>query len=261
MDYFRFGQGGRVLVVLPGLSVDSVMKYAGAVADAYAPMARDFTVCVFDRRKELPPSYTIGEMAEDTAAAVRALGLDRVCLFGASQGGMIAMALAAAHPDLACRLVLGSTSARVTDEQYRVIGNWARLAKERKAKDLYLAFGEAVWPPAVFERSRDLLAAGAEGVTGADLDRFVILAESIRGLDLTGCLARIACPVLVLGSLDDRVLGADASRFIAERLAGRPGRELYLYDGYGHAAYDFAPDYKKRMLRFLLGGTGNTEDR
>ena len=72
MDYFRFGQGGRVLVILPGLSVDSVMKYAGAVADAYAPMARDFTVCVFDRRKELPPSYTIGEMAEDTAAAVRA---------------------------------------------------------------------------------------------------------------------------------------------------------------------------------------------
>ena len=34
MDFFRFGHGEKTLVILPGLSVDSVMKYADAVADA-----------------------------------------------------------------------------------------------------------------------------------------------------------------------------------------------------------------------------------
>ena len=26
---------------------------------------------------------------------------------------------------------------------------------------------------------------------------------------------------------------------------------LCMYDGYGHAAYDMAPDYKERILEFL----------
>jgi hypothetical protein len=27
-----------------------------------------------------------------------------------------------------------------------------------------------------------------------------------------------------------------------------------MYDGYGHAAYDFAPDYKEQVLKFLSDG-------
>ena len=251
MDYFRFGHGDQTLVILPGLSVESVMKFAGAVADAYAPMARDFTVCVFDRRKELPPSYTIGEMAEDTAAAVRALGLDRVCLFGASQGGMIAMCIAIEQPDLVSRLILGSTSSHVTDEQFRVIDGWIQLAKAGRTEDLYLAFGEAIYPQQVFEQAKVLLTESARGVTEEDLSRFAILAEGIRGFDVTDQLGKISCPVLVIGSLDDHVLGGEASGKIAEQLKGRADCELYMYDGYGHAVYDLAPDYKERMLDFL----------
>lgn len=28
---------------------------------------------------------------------------------------------------------------------------------------------------------------------------------------------------------------------------------LYMYIGYGHAAFDTAPDYRQRILRFLNG--------
>ena len=254
MDFFRFGHGKETLVILPGLSVDSVTRYADAVAEAYRPLADDFTVFVLDRRKELPAAYSIRDMAEDTAAAVRALGPERVSVFGASQGGMIAMEMAAGHPDLVGRLVLGSTSARVTRGQYRIVDRWVRLAESGDAKALYRAFGEAVWPRDVFEKSRDLLAAAAETVTAADLRRFVILAESIRDYDAADRLPKIACPALVIGSADDRVLGAEAAGKIAERL----GCELYMYDGYGHAAYDTAPDYKNRILRFLLRDDRNT---
>ena len=65
-------------------------------------------------------------------------------------------------------------------------------------------------------------------------------------------LKEITCPTLAIGSSDDQVLGADATLQIAERLGARPDFQLHMYDGYGHAAYDTAPDYKERLLRFLV---------
>ena len=253
MDYVRFGQGDRTFVILPGLSVDSVMKYADAVAEAYRPMTEDFTVYLFDRRKALPEAYSVYDMARDTAAALRALGLERVSLFGASQGGMIAMTLAIEHPELVGRLILGSTSACIDREHFRCIERWIHLAESGDAEALFLAFGEALYPRAVFEQSRVVLAAAAKTVTDEDLKRFIILAEGLNGFDVTRRLSQIRCPVLVLGSGDDAVLGGEASERIASAFAGRPDCEIHMYDGYGHAAYDLAPDYRARILRFCLG--------
>lgn len=253
MDYFRFGHGDRALVTLPGLSVQSVMDFAGSIAEAYESLANDFTVYVFDRRRALPAAYAVRDMARDTAEALRALGLRRVDLFGASQGGMIAMCMAVEQPKLVRRLVLGSTAARVDAARYRAIDGWVRLAKSGDAAGLYLAFGEAVYPRDVFERSRESLLEAAKAVTDEDLKRFVILAEGARDFDVLGDMDRIMCPTLVIGSRDDRVLGAEASAQIAKRLNGRA--ELHMYDGFGHAAYDTAPDFKDRMRRFLMAET------
>ena len=252
MDYFRVGNGKETLVILPGLSVQSVMGSADAVAEAYKTLTDEFTIYVFDRRKELPSSYTVQEMARDTAEALRVLGLEQVCLFGASQGGMMAMEIAIEHPELVKRLALGSTTACVTDARYEGIDNWVRLAKDGDAEGLYLAFGEALYPEDIFEQSQELLVEAAKYVTDEDLARFVILAEGMKGFDVVDDLEKIECPVLVIGSMDDRVLGADASLQIAEHLSGRPDCELFMYEEYGHAAYDTAPDYKERLLRFFV---------
>ena len=251
MDYFKFGRGEETLAILPGLSVQSVMDSADLVADAFQLLADDFTIYVFDRRKELPAAYSVREMAQDTADAFRALGLRDVSVFGASQGGMIAMAMAVEHPDLVRKLVLCSTSACMTAVRYRTVEQWIELAKAGNATDLYLAFGEALYPKEVFKQSRELLVEAAKSVTDEDLNRFVILARSLESFDVEGELDKISCPVLLVGSNDDCVLGADATLRIAERLDGRADFTLHMYDGYGHAAYDTAPDFKERMLRFL----------
>lgn len=251
MDYFKFGHGGRTMVIIPGLSVQSVMGSADQVAQAYESMTDEFTIYLFDRRSNLPDTYSIADMAQDTSEAISALGLGQVYLFGTSQGGMIAMKIAIDHPDQIAALVIGSSSARVGEDEYRTIDRWIKLAEENKAEDLYLEFGEAVYPHDVFEQSKDLLIQLAATVTPEDLQRFVILANGIRGFDINDDLARITCPVLVLGSKDDQVLGGDASVSIAEHLGGQAGSELYMYDGYGHGAYDTAPDYKDRILAFL----------
>jgi len=55
------------------------------------------------------------------------------------------------------------------------------------------------------------------------------------------------CPVLVTGSDDDAVLGAEASREIARIL----GCQIHMYTDYGHDCYDTAPDYKERLYQFF----------
>ena len=89
-------------------------------------------------------------------------------------------------------------------------------------------------------------------MTAGELDRFTILAEGMKGFDDLDALGDISCPVLLTGSMDDQVLGAEATAQMAERLTGRPDFELAMYDGYGHAAYDTAPDYTERILNFLM---------
>ncbi|MBR4196483.1 MAG: alpha/beta hydrolase [Synergistaceae bacterium] len=252
MDYLRFGNGKKPLVIIPGLSVQSVMKFSGAVAESYKLLADDFTVYLFERRNELPSSYSVYDMSRDTAEAIRALKLGGVCLFGVSQGGMIAMKIAADNPGLVRSLILGSTSAHVTRTQFSVIDEWIQFAKAGNAEGLYLSFGEKLYPESVFEQSRKLLIDSAKTVTPEELTRFVILAEATKDFDAADDLKKIACPVLVIGSKDDKVLGGEASEKIFESLKDKPGCELFMYDGYGHAAYDTAPDYRERMLKFFL---------
>ena len=248
MDYCRFGHGKDTLIIIPGISVQSIMPSAEAIAEAYKLLTEDFTIYAFDRRKDFPEDYSIKGMADDTAEAIRELGLDKVDIFGASQGGMIAIQIASEYHELVNKLILGSTSAHVGDEESRLFDEWIALAKEGKSEGLYLAFGEAVYPEETLEQVRDLFIQAAGTVTEEELYRFVTMAESIKGMDITDCLDKITCPVLVIGSNDDKVLGADASRYIASRIKGC---ELHMYDGYGHAAYDTAPDYRQRMLSFL----------
>lgn len=76
MDYLKFGGGGRALVIIPGLSVKSVMEYAGAVADAYKIFCDDYTVYLFNRNKIINNSTTIYDTASSTAAAIHSLGID-----------------------------------------------------------------------------------------------------------------------------------------------------------------------------------------
>ena len=249
MDYVRFGNGPRPFVMLPGLAVQSVLESADEIAAAYKPFTEDFTVWLFAPRKDLPPGYAVRDMSRDTAAAMRALGLADACVFGASMGGMVAMGIAVERPRLVKKLVLASTTARMTDARRRSLENWIALARAGRCEELYLSFGESLYPSGVFETFRHAFLRAAGTVTARELKRFAALAEAVRGFDATDALGTISCPALVVGSRDDRVFGNAAASEIATAI---PGAELHMYDGYGHALYDTAPDFGPRMLEFFL---------
>lgn len=186
MPYFRFGKGEKTFVILPGLSVKSITAFARDVADAYQGFADKYTVYVFDRRSELPPAYNMNDMARDTAAALEALGLKDACMFGASQGGMMLLIIAAEHPELVKKAVLGSTTDRLDGEHYRLFEQWIKLARSGDARGLYLSFAEAVYSPSFYEKNREAFIAAA-AVTEEELKRFPILAASVKDFDASAC--------------------------------------------------------------------------
>lgn len=251
MRYIKFGAGDKTMVILPGLAVKSVMLSADAVASQYKDMADDFTIYLFDRREDLPSVYTVEMMAEDTARIMQSLGLNGVYLFGASQGGMMGLVIAARYPGLVAKLVAGSTCARF-DGSNSSLKEWVRLAREKKGEELYLEFASGLYPASITDSMHDFFADTGRSVTDEEFARFIIFAEGTDGFDISGELGNIECPVLVLGSEDDLVLGAQASRDIYEALKPGGKAELYMYDGYGHAAFDTAPDYLARMCAFFL---------
>ena len=77
--------------------------------------------------------------------------------------------------------------------------------------------------------------------------RFFTQAESCITHDTYDQLDRITCPTLVIGGTDDKIVTAQASVEIAERI---PGSELYLYEGLGHGLYEEAPDFLQRLVSF-----------
>lgn len=251
MGYLRFGSGARTLVILPGLSVQRVLPAAEQIRKQYSIFSTDFTVYLFDRRDSLPPVYSPYAIADDTAEAMRTLGLRDACVFGASQGGMAAMALAASYPALVQRLALGSAAARTDAHSEAVLRTWIALARQKDAAALFLTFGETVLPPTLFQANRDALSAAAQSVTEGDLARFITLAESLIGFNILDKLADILCPVLAVGDTDDRIFSADASREIVRRVGNQTDSEWYMYHGFGHAAYDAAPDYVHRLYAFF----------
>ncbi len=257
MEYFKFGTGSRPFVILPGLCIQSIMGAADAVESSYGTMSDDFTLYVFDRRKEYPVGYSIIDMADDTAVVMKEMGLKDTFVFGASQGGMIALALTIRYPELVRKLALGSTSPHVNPEQQRVVDKWIKLAKEGKKVELYQEYGKEIYPPDVYEQFKQYFTDVAATVTDEELEKFVIMASSIKDFDVSAELAKINCPVLALGVYEDPVLDSDATMEIAENLDYRPDFKLYMYKGYGHAAFDTAPDYKKRVIDFFLKDENN----
>ncbi len=248
MDYIVFGSGEKAFVILPGLSVHSVMGSADAIAEAYKDFADEYTVYLFDRAKNISEGYSVRDMATDTAKAMKALGIENADVFGASQGGMIAQYLAIDHPELVHKMILGSTLAKPNEDFNSIVDEWISLAEAKQETELLESFVDSVYSEATLESYRDTLISMNRNISDEEYARFVILAGACRTFDCYDELSKVSCPVLVIGSEGDGVVTAEGSEQIASAL----GCELYLYDkSYGHGVYDEAPDYRQRCLDFL----------
>ena len=241
--YIRFGSGKKKLVMLAGMSMTGLAGLGEPVSEMYRDYAEEYTVYVFDRLQILPEDASVRSMARDTAEAMGLLGIEKADVMGASQGGMIALYLSIDHPELVHALIPCSSCCYQNEVGKETFSLWSALAEQMDGNGIYRDYFARVYTVP----DEAALSLCLDTATAEQCRRFGILARACYSFDCRDELEKIQCPVLVLGSAQDRVLGSASSPDLAERL----GCACFLYRDYGHAVCDEAPDFRQRMLDFL----------
>ena len=259
MDYVRFGRGEQDLVILPGLgdAFRTVKGLALPFALGYRRLAEDFTVWLFSRPEPLPDPCSTREMARDLGRAMDTLGLERICLLGASQGGMIAQWVAIDQPKRVDRLVLAASAAGGNPTLQNHLLHWVTLARSGDYKGILTDTALLSYSAKTVKRQRLAAAATALVTKPESFARFLIQAAACLQHDAREDLPRIFCPTLVLGGTEDGIVTADACRELAREIVGA---ELYLYEGLSHAFYEEAKDFQERVAVFCKNCKAEEKD-
>src|SRR5215467_6348885 len=182
-------------------------------------------------------SYTVTYYREDVAdmiALLDALGVDRVLALGFSDGGIVGLLLAALHPQRVSAIAVLGAQPSIDAQNVASIRHWlleAPLSEEWQAQ-LAQLHGEPYWRSLLtmyVAAQEALVAAGGVLITQEEL-------------------ASIRCPALIMHGTRDRIVPADYSRQIHERV---PGSHLLLLDA-GHAAHlRCEEEYTKAIMDFF----------
>ena len=248
MRYLRFGkEDGTTVVIIPGVSLKSVMGAAKAIMKQYALLGEDYDVILFDRISVYPEPYDEAMMAKDILKAMEQLGIERASVMGVSQGGMIAQIMAGTRPEMVHCLLLCSTAANMKYADLKGIEQWRQAAEDGDVNRLMELFGSMVYTPEFYAQYKEVIIASGEGATAQELKNLAITLKTLPAFDYTDHLDEIRCPVYVIGAGEDRVLGVQASKELIER----DRFDGYIYEGKGHGVYDEAPDYVERVKAFF----------
>lgn len=191
--------------------------------------------------------WTVELFADDAAAVLRALGRQRVAVYGTSMGGRIAQHLAIRHPELVDRLVLACTTAGgdlATPRSVEVQRILVDHDKVRRRQAVFDLFYRPEWT------------AAHGGYAGAPTDllgdpkmpkwaakrHFLVSAEHSSGSNLSA----VTAPTLVLHGTDDRFTPVVDAEVLTERL---PNARLEVIADGRHGFFDEFRDTVVPLVR------------
>ena len=170
--------------------------------------------------------FSLDAWVQDLETVVDDLGLDRFPLLGVSQGGAVAVAYAARHPDRVSRLVLfgayvqGRLRRATNDEQRReaaVHVEMVRLGWGREDPAFRRFFTSSFIPdapPELWESFAELLRRTTSAENAARL------LESWAAIDVTVEATRVQAPTLVLHARDELRIPFEQARRLATLIPG-----------------------------------------
>ena len=249
MYYVSFGTGEKKVVVLPGLSdgLATVKGKAMLLSAPYKKFFADCTVYMFSRKNDMPEGYSIEDMADDQVMVMKDLGIDRACVLGVSQGGMIAQCIAIRHPEVVKRLILAVTAPYANAVATDSVSTWIDMAKRGDHTALMVDTAERMYSDRYLQKNRRFFPLLARFTRPSSYDRFLKNANAILRFDVRNELSKISCPTLIIAGSDDKTVGNDAP---GELKNGIAGSELFVYEGLGHGTFEEAKDFYDRVFAF-----------
>jgi pimeloyl-ACP methyl ester carboxylesterase len=190
---------------------------------------------------------SIADMADDVAALLDSLGIERAAIGGLSMGGYVALAFAARHPARLERLILADTRAAADSEAHRAgRADALALVETQGVAALVERQLASLLSPAASEALR-------EQVRGLGQQRPEGVSAGIRALrdrpSRRAELPAIACPTLVMvGAVDKISPPAEMAGMAAEI----HGARLVEITGAGHLSNLENPnDFAAAVASFL----------
>lgn len=210
----------------PVVMLSSSLATTYALWNAQLPVLIDrYRVLRYDTRghggtEAPPPPYTLAQLAEDVCALLDALGIDQVHWVGISLGGMIGQTLALEHPERVASLALCDTTSRIPPEALPGWEERIRIAETAGMEPLVEPTIERWFTPEFCTAHARTVDQVRAMIRSTPVAGYVGCCRAIMDLDLTGRLAAIGQPTLVVVGENDPGTPLSAAETIRDAIRG-----------------------------------------
>ena len=245
---------GEPLVLIPYLAADHAC-YAFQVAD----YAKHFTCISLDPRgageTDKPDgTYSMELFADDVAAFMQAIGIERAHVSGLSLGAATGLWLAGKYPQRVKSLSLHSCWPKSDAFLKTVAGGWQSTAKGLNSVTEMIIQGILPWcfTPDFYSSNpefMDKVAAFVRSRPKQPLDAFMRQSNAVITHDASAQLGRITAPTQITFGRHDQVTSL---RFSDALTGGIKGSELVVFETCSHAPiYQSTAEFNEKTLGFL----------
>ncbi|MFP4160306.1 MAG: 3-oxoadipate enol-lactonase [Desulfobacterales bacterium] len=219
-------------------------------------LEKDYRILRYDLRGHGQTSapegdYTMEMLADDAAALLDALEIEKAHFMGISLGGMIGQTLALSHPERLLSLVLCDTACSIPKDSGPL---WEeRISAARKNGMEALADGTLErWLSPEFQKNNpEVTGKIREIIKRTPVDGFAGCCRAISGFDVSGRLSSISLPTLVMVGENDPGTPVEASQEIRDKIRGSV---LKVLPGAFHLSNtEAAGSFNSALADFLAG--------
>jgi len=258
MNYDQQGSG-EPLVLIPYLAADYAC-YAFQVPD----YAKRFTCVSVDLRgtgeSDKPEgAYSTEMFADDIAALMQAIGIQKAHIYGVSLGAATGIWLAAKYPDRVKSLSLHSGWPKSDAFLKTVVQGWQVMAKAMNNVPEMVIQGIFPWcfTPTLYAGKPQYIQALSDFVRGRPkqpLDAFIRESDAVIGHDAQAQLGKIRAPTQITFGRYDMVT---STRFADGLKNGIKNSELHVFEDCSHAPlYENVPAFNEMTFAFLSRNAG-----
>lgn len=223
-----------------------------------AALARHYRLLLYDARgmwqSDHPPGpYSMALHADDLAALLDALDIERAHVGGVSYGAEIGMLFALRYPERTRRLIVASAVSQVDPILKGITDTWLDAARAHDAERFYRATYPFNFSDGWIAANQRPLEQARERYAALDFDAMVRLLENFADLDITAELHAVAAPTLVIVGEDDLLKPRRYAEIIAAEI---PDAHLAVVPRAGHAVMWEQPTvFNALILGFLALAT------